>query len=107
QDGALLGGIATGLAGSAKNLVTNLFGKTKNAFGLLRGWLGGGSKPKVPKINLDFKNILKNTDDIRFTQDSIAGNFKDKGSILKLIAELKGGKNPSTIDPIRIFEKMD
>jgi len=43
---------------------------------------------------------------VRFSQDSIAGNFKNGGSVQDLAAQLKAGKvDPSTIPTIHIVVK--
>ena len=95
QDGALLGGIATGLAGSAKNLVTNLFGKTKNAFGLLRGWLSGGNKSKV---YFGQKRAGNRFSKKKGVPSEIAGRLIDD-----VVLDLKSGKLSSDIFEISVF----
>jgi len=51
-------------------------------------------------------NEYANPKNIRYTQDSINGKFKDKSSILKLINGLKNGSiSPDSIPPIRVYVK--
>jgi len=73
---------------------------------LSRRWSGGGGGVKAAKLIGNEGYI--DPKQVRFTQDSIAGNFKekDKGSVYDLIDALKSGKvKPEDIPPIRVFEK--
>lgn len=71
-------------------------------------------KPGTPKprgiIGISFRNLpMKGKIDpkkVRFSQDNISGNFKDKTSVSDLTKKLKSGAVSSdAVAPIRIVEK--
>ncbi|WP_146118745.1 hypothetical protein [Blastopirellula marina] len=78
----------------------NTFMSSDDGVDAPRLFLGADDFAKLPKSGrIDPKSV-------RFSQDSIAGNFKEGGNVLELGAKLKVGQvDPSSIPPIRIVLK--
>jgi hypothetical protein len=85
--------------------------KNKEGFTLWRPKQGSGlenvTKPETEKVEKDYNAIfLMDPAKIRYSQDSIARDFKDGGSIQTLSASLKSGRvKASEIEPILLVEK--
>ncbi|MEC3881428.1 hypothetical protein [Parapedobacter sp. 10938] len=74
----------------------------------MMGQYWGGKGPRVSAIkfrNLPIKGKI-DPEKVRFSQDNMRGNFKNKKSAADLTPKLKSGAvSPDAVGPIRIVEK--
>ncbi len=82
----------------------------RDAMFSMMGQYRGGKGPRVSASTIKFRNLpIKGKIDpkkIRFSQNSISRNFKDKTSVTDLTQKLKSGAvSPDAVTPIRIVEK--